>query len=128
MAYHLEDEDDDENEDEKLLRMTAARYDLVIIGTGMGGGVLAYALKDSGMKILLIERGDFLPQEPENWSPEAVFDHKRYKPNETFRWRQYQGLWRRTSPAQKRGFLRARTRRRNLARLAHQLRRARTIL
>src|SRR5260370_35148891 len=64
--------------------MTAARHDLVIIGTGMGGGVLAYALKDSGMKILLIERGDFLPQEPENWSPEAVFDHKRYKPNETW--------------------------------------------
>ena len=84
MAHHLEDEDDDENEDEKLLRMTAARYDLVIIGTGMGGGVLAYALKDSELKILLIERGDFLPQEPENWSPEAVFDHKRYKPNETW--------------------------------------------
>jgi choline dehydrogenase-like flavoprotein len=64
--------------------MSCERYDLVIIGSGMGGGVLAYALKDSGMKILLIERGDFLPQEPENWNPEAVFDHKRYKPPETW--------------------------------------------
>jgi choline dehydrogenase-like flavoprotein len=44
-------------------------YDLVIIGTGMGGGTLAYALRNSGRKILLLERGDYLPSEPENWSP-----------------------------------------------------------
>jgi choline dehydrogenase-like flavoprotein len=48
----------------------------------MGGGSLAYALGESGRKILLLERGDFLPREPENWSPEAVFDHKRYKTTE----------------------------------------------
>lgn len=57
-------------------------YDLVIIGTGMGGGTLAYALRNSGQKILLVERGDYLPSEAENWSPEAVFTHKRYKPKE----------------------------------------------
>jgi choline dehydrogenase-like flavoprotein len=57
-------------------------YDLIIIGTGMGGGTLAYALRDSGRKILLVERGDYLPSEPENWSPEAVFNQKRYKPKE----------------------------------------------
>jgi choline dehydrogenase-like flavoprotein len=57
-------------------------YDLVIIGTGMGGGTLAYALRNSGRKILLLERGDYLPSEPENWSPEAVFAHTRYKPKE----------------------------------------------
>lgn len=62
--------------------MSETNYDLVVIGSGMGGGVLTYALKDSGIKILLIERGDFLPQEPENWSPDAVFDHGRYKPHE----------------------------------------------
>src|SRR6202007_2807678 len=78
-AHTLEDEAEDEP-----LRMTAPHYDLVIIGIGMGGGMLAYALKDTGMKILLLERGDFLPQEPENWSPEAVFDRKRYKPPETW--------------------------------------------
>ena len=57
-------------------------YDLIIIGTGMGGGALAYALRDSGRKILLLERGDYLPSEPQNWSPEAVFGQSRYKPNE----------------------------------------------
>ncbi len=55
------------------------QYDLVIIGTGAGGGTLAYALRDSGLSILLIERGGYLPREPENWSPEAVFDRGRYK-------------------------------------------------
>jgi len=54
-------------------------YDLIIVGTGAGGGTFAYALKDSGARILLLERGDYLPQEPQNWSPEALFDHKRYK-------------------------------------------------
>ncbi len=57
-------------------------YDLIIIGTGMGGGTLAYALRNSGRKILLLERGDYLPSEPENWSPEAVFAQRRYKPKE----------------------------------------------
>jgi choline dehydrogenase-like flavoprotein len=57
-------------------------YDLIIIGTGMGGGALAFALRDSGIKILLLERGDYLPSEPENWSPEAVFGQSRYKPKE----------------------------------------------
>jgi len=59
-------------------------YDILIIGTGMGGGTLAYALRNSGMRILLLERGDYLPQEPENWSPVAVFDQKRYKPREVW--------------------------------------------
>lgn len=54
-------------------------YDIVIVGTGAGGGTLAYALRDSGAQVLLIERGDFLPQEPQNWSPVEVFDQKRYK-------------------------------------------------
>ncbi len=54
-------------------------YDILIIGTGAGGGTLAYALRDSGANVLLVERGDYLPQEPENWSPEAVFDQQRYK-------------------------------------------------
>jgi choline dehydrogenase-like flavoprotein len=62
--------------------MASADYDIIIIGTGMGGGTLAYALRDSGARILMIERGDYLPQEDENWSVEAVFDEKRYKPRE----------------------------------------------
>lgn len=57
-------------------------YDIIIIGTGAGGGTLAYALKDSGMKILILERGDYLPEEPENWNTKAVFTEKRYKTKE----------------------------------------------
>jgi choline dehydrogenase-like flavoprotein len=60
----------------------AVDYDIIIIGTGMGGGTLAYALRESGARILLIERGDYLPQEDANWSVDAVFHQKRYKPNE----------------------------------------------
>ena len=54
-------------------------YDIVIIGTGAGGGTMAHALADSGARILVIERGDFVPQEQENWSPEAVWKHLRYR-------------------------------------------------
>jgi len=57
-------------------------FDIVIVGTGIGGGTLAWGLRNSGARILLIERGDFLPQEPQNWSPEAVFSEQRYKSNE----------------------------------------------
>src|SRR5574341_1090571 len=50
----------------------------------MGGGTLAYALRNSGARILLVERGDSLPQEPENWSPKDVVKLKRYKPAEVW--------------------------------------------
>lgn len=57
-------------------------FDVIIIGTGAGGGTLAQALAPSGKKILLIERGGFLPREKENWSPKAVFLQNRYKTEE----------------------------------------------
>jgi choline dehydrogenase-like flavoprotein len=59
-------------------------YDLIIIGTGAGGGTLAYALRNSGLKTLLIERGDFLPQEANNWNAVEVWKHQRYQTQE--RW------------------------------------------
>jgi choline dehydrogenase-like flavoprotein len=62
----------------------ADTFDLIIVGTGAGGGTLAYALRHSGLRILLIERGDYLPQEPQNWEPKVVFDEKRYKPDEVW--------------------------------------------
>jgi choline dehydrogenase-like flavoprotein len=64
-------------------------YDLIIIGSGAGGGTLAYALRESGRRILIVERGDYLPQEPENWNPRAIFKGKRYKPSEV--WTDSQG-------------------------------------
>lgn len=57
-------------------------YDIIIIGSGAGGGTLAYALRNSGARILLIERGDFLPQEPENWDEVAVIGRRRYQADE----------------------------------------------
>ncbi len=41
-------------------------YDVIIIGSGAGGGTLAHALAGSGKRILLLERGDFLPREMDN--------------------------------------------------------------
>jgi len=64
--------------------VTAAHYDIIIIGTGMGGGTLAYALRESGARILLLERGDFLPREAQNWRVDAVFGQNRYKPAESW--------------------------------------------
>ncbi len=53
-------------------------YDIIIIGTGAGGGTLARHLAPSGKSILLLERGGFLKREPENWSAEEVFVKNRY--------------------------------------------------
>jgi len=53
-------------------------YDVIVIGTGAGGGTLARHLAPSGKRILLLERGDWLPREPGNWSTEDVFVDGRY--------------------------------------------------
>ena len=53
-------------------------YDVIIIGTGAGGGTLAYQLAPSGKRILLIERGDFVPREKQNWDSHAVVVENRY--------------------------------------------------
>ena len=58
------------------------RFDVVIVGSGAGGGTMAYALADSGARILLLERGDFVPQEDENWDPDAVWRQLRYQSRE----------------------------------------------
>ena len=59
-------------------------YDVIIIGTGAGGGTLARHLAPSGKKILLLERGDWLPREPANWLAEDVFVANRYVSPETW--------------------------------------------
>ena len=64
--------------------MQKERYDIIIIGTGAGGGTMAYALADSGARILVLERGDFVPREEQNWDPEAVWKQLRYRVRE--RW------------------------------------------
>jgi choline dehydrogenase-like flavoprotein len=59
-------------------------YDIIIIGTGAGGGTIAQALSETGARLLILERGDFVPQEEENWNPEAVWKDLRYQTAE--RW------------------------------------------
>ncbi len=62
----------------------AEHYDVIIIGTGAGGGTLAHRLAPSGKKILVLERGTFLPKEKPNWSTDAVFRDGRYQTDEVW--------------------------------------------
>ena len=49
------------------------QFDVIIIGTGAGGGTLADKLAPSGKRILILERGDYVPREKDNWNPH-LFD------------------------------------------------------
>ena len=53
-------------------------FDVIVIGSGAGGGTLTRALAPTGKRILLLERGDFMPREAENWDSQAVWVDKRY--------------------------------------------------
>jgi choline dehydrogenase-like flavoprotein len=59
-------------------------YDVIIVGTGAGGGTLARHLAPSGKQILLLERGDWLPREPANWLAQDVFVDNRYVSADTW--------------------------------------------
>ena len=59
-------------------------YDVIIIGSGAGGGTLARRLAPSGKKILVLERGDFLKREHQNWNVRSVFVENRYISPETW--------------------------------------------
>ncbi|MGH3035935.1 MAG: GMC family oxidoreductase N-terminal domain-containing protein, partial [Gaiellaceae bacterium] len=59
-------------------------YDVIIIGTGAGGGTLARHLAPSGKRILLLERGDWLLREPQNWDAADVFVNNRYVSPDTW--------------------------------------------
>src|SRR5690242_5078542 len=60
-------------------------YDVIIIGSGAGGGTLAYKLAPSGKKILILERGDYVPREKDNWSTRAVNLEAKYNTKEAWR-------------------------------------------
>ena len=57
-------------------------YDIVIIGSGAGGGTMARALAGTSARVLVVERGDRVPQEDENWNPDAVWKQLRYRARE----------------------------------------------
>ncbi len=64
--------------------MIAAHYDIIIIGSGAGGGTLALKLAPCGKRILILERGDYLPREKQNWHASEVFVNNRYASKDTW--------------------------------------------
>src|SRR5262245_30287602 len=66
--------------------MTAGNhYDVIISGSGAGGGTLAYRLAPSGKRILILERGDYVPREKDNWDSHAVNVAAKYQTREVWR-------------------------------------------
>ncbi len=59
-------------------------YDLIVIGSGPGGASLAHRLAPTGKRILMLERGDYLPRSIDNWSSQVVFVDGRYQTKETW--------------------------------------------
>ena len=121
---------------------TTEHYDVIIIGTGAGGGTLAHTIAASGKRILLLERGNFLPREMENWTPAGLRRRPLHLAGDVVRRRRqgvpaagallrrrgHEALRRRAVPAAAAGLRRAAARRRRLARVAAQLRRLRALL
>ena len=56
-------------------RNMSPHYDVIIIGTGAGGGSLLNRIAPSGKRILVLERGPFLPREKDNWSYHGSFQY-----------------------------------------------------
>jgi choline dehydrogenase-like flavoprotein len=62
----------------------AEHFDVIIVGTGAGGGTLAHTLAPTGKRILLLERGTFLTRETDNWDPDPVFVGGKYISQDTW--------------------------------------------
>ncbi|MBV9751416.1 MAG: GMC family oxidoreductase, partial [Hyphomicrobiales bacterium] len=62
--------------------MAHNHYDVVVIGSGPGGASLATRLAPTGKRILILERGDYLPRSEKNWSSQAVFVEGVYQADE----------------------------------------------
>jgi choline dehydrogenase-like flavoprotein len=70
---------------EEGIMSSDTHYDIIIIGTGAGGGTLAYALAPSGKRILILERGGYVPREKDNWDSRAVNVDARYHTKELWK-------------------------------------------
>src|SRR5438067_8041383 len=63
----------------------ADSYDVIVIGSGAGGGTLVHRLAPTGKKILLLERGGYVPREKDNWEPRAVNLEGKYQTKEIWK-------------------------------------------
>jgi choline dehydrogenase-like flavoprotein len=64
--------------------MVYDHYDVLVVGSGPGGATTAARVAETGQRVLLLERGDFLTRERDNWSSRAVFGEAKYTADETF--------------------------------------------
>jgi choline dehydrogenase-like flavoprotein len=64
--------------------MGHSHYDVLVVGTGPGGATTAARVAETGSRVLMLERGDFLPRERDNWDSQAVFGDAKYTADETF--------------------------------------------
>ncbi|MFQ5652088.1 MAG: GMC oxidoreductase [bacterium] len=53
-------------------------YDAIIIGSGFGGAMTAHVLVNAGMKVLMLERGDWVERGPQNWAADGSVDLTPY--------------------------------------------------
>ena len=65
-------------------RLPDSHYDVIVIGSGPGGASVAQELARTGKRILILERGDYLPRSPANWDAENVFVKNSYQTTETW--------------------------------------------
>jgi choline dehydrogenase-like flavoprotein len=65
--------------------LNSSQFDIIIVGSGAGGGTLAYRLAPSGKRILILERGGYLPREKDNWSSRAVNVEGKYATKEAWK-------------------------------------------
>jgi choline dehydrogenase-like flavoprotein len=64
--------------------MGSDHYDVLVVGSGPGGATTAARVAETGKRVLMLERGDFLPRERDNWNSHAVFGDAKYTADETF--------------------------------------------
>lgn len=60
-------------------------FDAIIVGSGAGGSAAAYALVKAGKRVLMLEKGGFLPRDGSTQDVATVFVEQRFKAGEPWR-------------------------------------------